>query len=42
MSPLIRNPVTRARLEGVVLGMCIAIALIWIIAPVITGDWNLL
>ena len=42
MNPLIRNPIARARLEGVVLGMCITIMLVWFIAPMIAGDWSLL
>jgi hypothetical protein len=42
MTPLVRNPITRARLEGLVLGMCIAMLLLWCAQPIVTGRWSLL
>lgn len=42
MSPLIDKPTTRARLEGMVLGMCLALLAIWLGYPLVTGQWHLL
>ena len=40
MTPLIRNPITRARLEGVVIGMLLAVAAIWLADLVPLAIWS--
>ena len=40
--PLIRNPVIRARLEGVILGLALAMLLVFFLGPIVTGRWELL